>query len=153
PAWCDGRSHLTFGIKIKDHPNGSVPSLSRPLHPRPARPRAHARIDPMSALLLRQVRVVPLDGQAAADPVDVLIEDGVIAGLGPADGAHRVPTVTVPTVEGEGRWLIPGLWDAHVHLGQWALAGRRLDLARTSSPEEVLTIVAQTARERGASDR
>ncbi len=32
-----------------------------------------------------------------------------------------------------------------MHLGQWALAGRRLDLSHTSSPEEVLTIVAQAA--------
>jgi cytosine/adenosine deaminase-related metal-dependent hydrolase len=76
----------------------------------------------MSALLLRQVRVVPLDGQAAADPVDVLIEDGLIAELGPAAGPHRVPAVA-----GEGRWLIPGLWDTHVHLAQWALAGLGFD--------------------------
>ena len=107
----------------------------------------------MSALLLRQVRVVPLDRQAAADPVDVLIEDGFIAELGSAGGTHRVPTVAVPTVEGSGRWLIPGLWDAHVHLAQWALSGRRLDLSRTSSPEEVLTIVARSARDRGARGR
>jgi predicted amidohydrolase YtcJ len=107
----------------------------------------------MSALLLRQVRVVPLDGQAAADPVDVLISGGVIAGLGPAGGSHRVPAAAVPTVEGEGRWLIPGLWDAHVHLGQWALAARRLDLSATSSPEEVLTLVAQAARDQAARDR
>jgi predicted amidohydrolase YtcJ len=102
----------------------------------------------MSALLLRQVRVVPLDGAPAADPVDVLIEDGRIAGIGPAVRAHRVPAVA-----GEGRWLIPGLWDAHVHLAQWALAGRRLDLSRTSSPEEVLGEVARSARDRPARDR
>ena len=85
----------------------------------------------MSSLVLRQVRVVPLGGPAAPDPVDVLIEDGFITELGPAGGAHHVPTV-----EGEGRWLIPGLWDAHVHLAQWALAGRRLDLSQTSSPRK-----------------
>jgi predicted amidohydrolase YtcJ/predicted nucleic acid-binding protein len=95
----------------------------------------------MSSLLLRQVRLVPLGGSVAADPVDVLIEDGVIAGLGPAAGEHRVPAV-----DGEGRWLIPGLWDAHVHLGQWALAARRLDLSQMASPGEVLAIVARAAR-------
>jgi predicted amidohydrolase YtcJ len=102
----------------------------------------------MSSLLLRQVRVVPLDGGPAAEPVDVLIEDGLIAGLGPAAGSRHVPVV-----EGDGRWLIPGLWDAHVHLAQWALAARRLDLSRTSSPEEVLAIVARSARDRPAGDR
>jgi dihydroorotase-like cyclic amidohydrolase len=55
----------------------------------------------MSSLLLRQVRVVPLDGAPTADPVDVLIEDGRIAEVGPAVSAHRVPAVA-----GEGRWLI-----------------------------------------------
>jgi predicted amidohydrolase YtcJ len=102
----------------------------------------------MTSLLLRQVRVVPLDGQAAIDPVDVLIEDGLIAGLGPAAGAHRVPAVA-----GEGRWLIPGLWDAHVHLAQWALAARRMDLSQTSSPGEVLAVVARSVRDRPAGDR
>ena len=102
----------------------------------------------MSSLLLRQVRVVPLGGPAAADPVDVLIQDGLIAEIGSVAGSHRVPAV-----EGDGRWLIPGLWDAHVHLGQWALAGRRLDLSQTSSPQEVLAIVARSAQDRSPEDR
>jgi len=100
-------------------------------------------IDGMSSLLLRRVGVVPLDGGPAADPVDVLIEDGFIAELGMVDRSHHAPTVA-----GDGRWLIPGLWDTHVHLAQWALAARRLDLAQTSSPEEVLTIVAQSAQDK-----
>ena len=36
----------------------------------------------MSALLLRQVRVVPLDGVGSGEPTDVLITDGVIAAVG-----------------------------------------------------------------------
>jgi hypothetical protein len=98
-------------------------------------------IDAMSSLLLRQVRVVPLGGPAVPEPVDVLIEDGLITELGSVGDSRHVPRV-----EADGRWLIPGLWDAHVHLAQWALAARRLDLSHTSSPEEVLTIVARSAR-------
>jgi len=93
------------------------------------------------SLLLRQVRVVPLDGSAAAEPADVLLANGVIAGI----GAVAKPQ-GVPEVDGAGRWLIPGLWDAHVHLGQWALARRRFDLSGTSTPEEVLALVAQAGR-------
>ncbi|HEY6791297.1 MAG TPA: amidohydrolase family protein, partial [Trebonia sp.] len=126
-------------------------------------------MDVMSSLLLRQVRMVPLDGPAAAGPVDVLIEDGSITKIGTKVGtkigtkvgtkigtkvgteaAAVAGTVVrppgVPAVDGDGRWLIPGLWDAHVHLGQWALASRRLDLSRTSSPEDVLALAAQAAR-------
>lgn len=97
----------------------------------------------MPSLLLRQVRVVPLDGldaAPAARPADVLIADGVIAEVGFAARPRGVPEI-----DGGGRWIIPGLWDAHVHLGQWALARRRLDLSGTSSPEEVLAIVGQAA--------
>jgi predicted amidohydrolase YtcJ len=116
----------------------------------------------MSSLLLRQVRVVPLNGAApyqdtayppAGDPVDVLISDGRIAEIAPAIRQDRIPELNrvpeisrVPEINGAGRWLIPGLWDAHVHLGQWALARRRLDLSRTSSPEEVLARVEAAAR-------
>ncbi len=94
----------------------------------------------MSSLLLRRVRVVPLGGPATADPVDVLIEDGLIT----ATGAVARPA-GVRAVDGGGRWLIPGLWDAHVHLGQWALASRRLDLSRTSCAQDVLALVARAA--------
>jgi predicted amidohydrolase YtcJ len=100
-----------------------------------------AIMDVMSSLLLRRVRLVPLGGPAAADPVDVLIEGGFITGIGAV-----VRPRGVPVVNGDGRWLIPGLWDAHVHLGQWALARRRLDLSRMSSPEDVLAAVARAAR-------
>ena len=97
----------------------------------------------MSSLLLRRVRVVPLDGPATAEPADVLIQDGVITRVGPVNAAG--PT-GVRLVEGDGRWLVPGLWDAHVHLGQWALASRRLNLSPTSSPEEVLALVRRSVQ-------
>ena len=45
--------------------------------------------------------------------------------------------------DAEGRWLVPGLWDQHVHLGQWTMASQRLDLTGTRSVEEVLDIVAR----------
>src|SRR5215470_1727823 len=93
-------------------------------------------------MLLRQVRVVPLDGPihthaAAGDPVDVLISGGIITRIAP----RVTPPPGVPVLDGDGRWLIPGLWDAHVHLGQWAAASRRLDLSGARSPEEALALV------------
>jgi predicted amidohydrolase YtcJ len=95
----------------------------------------------MSSVLLRQVRVVPLNGSGAAEPADVLIEDGFITAVAPI-----VQSSGVPVVDGAGRWLVPGLWDAHVHLGQWALARRRLDLSHASSPEDALALVASAVR-------
>jgi Predicted metal-dependent hydrolase with the TIM-barrel fold len=46
-----------------------------------------------------------------------------------------------PVVDLEGRWVIPGLWDHHVHFGQWAMASRRLDLAGAGSAVEAASLV------------
>jgi hypothetical protein len=51
-----------------------------------------------------------------------------------------------------GRWAVPGLWDAHVHLQTWARALVRLDVSGTTSAEQVVAVVARhlaaTARRR-----
>jgi predicted amidohydrolase YtcJ len=89
-------------------------------------------------MLLRDVRLVPVDRPAAPGTVDVrLTGDRVVevgTGLDPGAGED--------TVEAAGRWLIPGLWDAHVHLGQWARQGTRLDLAGTTVRAAALRRVA-----------
>lgn len=83
---------------------------------------------------LTGVRLAGGDGQ----PVDVMLEDGTVAevrptGTGPVDGEET---------RGDGRWLLPGLWDSHVHFTQWAQTSRRFDLAGTSTAAEVLAAVA-----------
>jgi len=89
----------------------------------------------VAATLLRGVRLVGAESTAAA-PVDVLLREGRIAGVGPAlaaPGAERV--------ELDGRYLMPGMWDGHVHMGQWAAVSRRLDLSAARSAAEVATLV------------
>jgi hypothetical protein len=64
---------------------------------------------------LRHVTVV--DASTAPRPdVTVLIRDGRIVAIGP-DRDLPVPPGAV-THDGSGRFVIPGLWDAHVHLSQ-----------------------------------
>ena len=46
--------------------------------------------------------------------MDVALHDGKIARVS-AHGAHTLPD-TVTRIEATGKYLIPGLWDAHVHL-------------------------------------
>lgn len=92
----------------------------------------------MTRFVLRSVRPVPLEeGRSAGDPVDVLVADDRVAEVAPS---LLVPAGT-EEIEGEGRWLIPGLWDQHVHLGQWTLASHRLDLGGTRSVAEALALV------------
>ena len=57
-----------------------------------------------------------------------------------------IPDITVPGDEGlvvdlDGRWVLPGLWDHHVHFGQWAMASRRLDLAPATSAAHAVSLV------------
>jgi imidazolonepropionase-like amidohydrolase len=58
-------------------------------------------------------RVVPIEG----DPIDsgtVLIIDGRIAAVG---GPDLKPPPGVDVIDATGRWVLPGLVDAHTHLG------------------------------------
>jgi predicted amidohydrolase YtcJ len=95
--------------------------------------------------LIRNARLVPLaPGEVAPDrPVDVLVEKGAVTEVGP--GLDR-PAGTDESDAG-GRWLAPGLWDQHVHLGQWTLASQRLDLAAARSPEDATRMVAERIAE------
>jgi len=86
-------------------------------------------------LLLRSARLVDHD-----EPVDVLLRGGRVAEIGRSLAAHA------PTAELDGRWLLPGLWDAHVHLTQWALARRRLDVSGASSAAHAASLVAAAPR-------
>ncbi|TQS45970.1 amidohydrolase [Cryptosporangium phraense] len=86
--------------------------------------------------LLSNVRLVPVRGPAPDGPVDVRMTNGRVAEVGSLspDGDELV-------VEAGGRWLIPGLWDQHVHLRQWAQARLRLDLSGATNVEEAVRLV------------
>jgi predicted amidohydrolase YtcJ len=45
-------------------------------------------------------------------------------------------------IDAAGRWAIPGLWDQHVHLVQWAQTRMRVNLSGTSAPDEVVRRIA-----------
>jgi predicted amidohydrolase YtcJ len=85
------------------------------------------------ALLLRDAR-----RPGAAEPADVLLRDGLIAAIGapgtvPGDGAEEIGL--------DGRFLSPGLWDAHVHFSQYVIQRRRFDLSGARSAAETLDLV------------
>lgn len=86
--------------------------------------------------VIRKARVVGLSGPSSQTPIDIGIKDGVVTAV--RDG---LPTTAALELEAEGRWLIPGLWDQHVHLGQWALQQQRLDLTGTTSSDQALGLV------------
>ncbi|MGB5953410.1 MAG: amidohydrolase family protein [Ornithinimicrobium sp.] len=117
----------------------------------------------MSDILIRGARVVPLDRDATDSPIssarsgdernrqelsDILIRSGSIVSVAPA-GALEVGA-SVPELHAQGRWAIPGLWDQHVHMTQWALGYARLDTSPAHSPEHACSMVASALANGGA---
>ncbi len=80
------------------------------------------------------MRIVDLDGSGPGDAVDLLIQNGVVAAVGP----DLARAAGVDEIDGTGRWALPGLWDAHVHVAQWVRTARMLPLAAAVRAEDVL---------------
>ncbi|GGH38962.1 amidohydrolase [Microbacterium album] len=79
---------------------------------------------------------------AMVDPAavyDVHLADGLIADIAPAGALPRRGTV----LDGGGAWLIPGLWDHHVHVVQWALGVERVSLRDAASAQEAAALAAR----------
>ena len=66
------------------------------------------------ALVVSNVSVIPMTGDTIMRNVTVLVRDGRIASITPARTA-RVPAGT-RTIDGTGKYLMPGLADMHTHL-------------------------------------
>lgn len=49
----------------------------------------------------------------------------------------------VQTVDLDGRWVLPGLADRHVHLVHWAKTSRRIDVSKARSAAEAAGLVAE----------
>jgi len=69
------------------------------------------------AILIQGAHVFDGEGELSG-PQDVLIEHGRITALGPSGSVVVPDSEPQPMlVSGNGRTLMPGLWDAHVHVG------------------------------------
>ncbi|WP_254678002.1 amidohydrolase [Agrococcus sp. SGAir0287] len=78
--------------------------------------------------------------------VDVELADGRIAAIAPSEGAADAD------LDLDGRILVPGLWDEHVHLGQWAAHRRRVSVAHAASAVEAAAIVGAALRTQPADE-
>lgn len=76
-----------------------------------------------------------------ADLVDIHLSRGRIADIAPARALPRRGAV----LDATGGWVIPGLWDHHVHTVQWALAAQREDVAAAVSAAEAAARIGRVA--------
>jgi predicted amidohydrolase YtcJ len=87
-----------------------------------------------SSLVLASVR---LPGAPAL--LDIQLLGGTVSRIAPAGQLPAVPGSRA--VDLDGRWVIPGLWDEHVHMTQWALGANRIDLTGAASAREAAAAV------------
>ncbi|WP_426228515.1 amidohydrolase family protein [Pseudarthrobacter sp. DSP2-3-2b1] len=73
----------------------------------------------------------------AAGPVNLHLRYGAVAGI--SSGGDLPAGVEV--VDLDGRYVIPGLWDEHVHMTQWALHTNRLDLSGAATAGAAAAVV------------
>lgn len=76
------------------------------------------------------------------DLVNVEIVDGRVRQIGYLDAPDVLAGTAGQVVDLGERWLIPGLWDNHVHFSQWAQTARRLDLSAVTSAAAAVKLVA-----------
>lgn len=97
-------------------------------------------------ILLRNARIVPIGtpgtaGTTATEPTDLLLSGGRVTAVGEAATADGVPSAT-EVLDLAGRWVIPGLWDQHVHMSSWAQALQRIDVSGSVRPQDVVARIA-----------
>jgi imidazolonepropionase-like amidohydrolase len=69
-----------------------------------------------SAMVIDAVSVIDVEARTELPDQMVLIDSGRIVSVRPASQVDPPPGATV--IDGTGKYLIPGLWDMHVHLSQ-----------------------------------
>src|SRR6478735_8639911 len=87
------------------------------------------------------------------DSRDVHVRNGRVSAITPAgERPGGFTAAEIQVLDLEGRFLIPGLWDEHVHMTQWALAANRIDLSGAASARAAVELVRNrmTAAGRGA---
>jgi predicted amidohydrolase YtcJ len=84
-------------------------------------------------------------GSAGTDGLNaILVVDGRIAAVGSADELR--PPLGARVLDLPGATITPGLTDAHIHVTEWALARREVDLATATSAEDAARMVAARGR-------
>jgi predicted amidohydrolase YtcJ len=81
------------------------------------------------------------DAQHAGSPTAILVRGDRVAAVGPA-AELRAAAPGAALIDLTGSTVTPGLIDSHIHLTEWALARRDLDLSDQDSPDAIGAAVA-----------
>jgi hypothetical protein len=95
-------------------------------------------------LLILAGRIHTFDEAASGTPDALLVRDGRISAIGAAKDL-RAAAAGASVREFPGASVLPGLTDAHIHLVEWAMARREVDLSAAGSPMEAAQAVRAAA--------
>jgi len=96
------------------HPLRSLQILSPIVAAACTQAPAHGARATTSEVAFRNVTVIPMDSPRVLKDYTVVVRNRVIQALGPTSGVPVPPGAQL--IDGTGRYLMPGLIDAHVHL-------------------------------------
>lgn len=85
-----------------------APTPSAQVRPPPRDTAVHARKP--ARLLIRHAMVIYGNGKPAYGPMDILVQDGVIANIAPT-----LPVEADAVIDATGKYVMPGLVDTHMH--------------------------------------
>ena len=77
----------------------------------------------------------------------VALRGGVIIAVGQSDEILALAGPSTRKVDALGRLVLPGLCDAHIHFLSWSLAQSQVNLASTRSKAEMLSRIAERAKQ------
>ena len=78
---------------------------------------------------------------------EVAVRDGMIVAVGDAGELTELAGKRTEKIDLDGRLVLPGLCDAHVHFYNWSLAQAELNFAACRSREEMLRMIRERAAE------
>lgn len=158
PVWVDGKDHFFALVSALSWIPAGYENADPALHKAqdeamaarsPAQVKALLRT-PAGAVAFTHVRAF-LGGDHYAEDQTVVVDQGKIVAAGPA------ASVTLPAnaevIDGAGKTLVPGLWDAHMHFPDDASGPFLLSLGMTSARDpgniNELTLARAERRARG----
>lgn len=74
----------------------------------------------VASVLIRGGTLIDGAGAAPLKDVRILVEDGLVKRIWTAETADdRAPAAAIPTIDAEGKFILPGLIDSHVHYREY----------------------------------